>query len=104
VAAFLGWLLAWSGGYEGKLVISHMWGGFSLAAAVLLCFALRCWDKRVYGVALLLTLILLAWTADKGGRLTHGDAFLTKYMPGKLRTVLHCPLCQAKRLRSTQRP
>jgi len=44
-----GWLLAWSGGYEGKLVTSHMWGGFSLAAAVLLCFALRCWDKRVYG-------------------------------------------------------
>ena len=96
VAAFLGWLLAWSGGYEGKLVTSHMWGGFSLAAAVLLCFALRCWDKRVYGVALLLTLILLAWTADKGGKLTHGEAFLTKYMPGKLRTVLHVPAVPGK--------
>ena len=24
VAAFLGWLLAWSGGYEGTLVTSHM--------------------------------------------------------------------------------
>ena len=41
VAVFLGWLLAWSGGYEGKLVTSHMWGGFSLAVAVLLCFVLR---------------------------------------------------------------
>src|SRR2546429_7494744 len=47
VAVFLGWLLAWSGGYEGKLVTSHMWGGFSLAVAVLLCFVLRAWDKRV---------------------------------------------------------
>jgi uncharacterized membrane protein len=91
VAVFLGWLLAWSGGYEGPVVTSHMWGGFSLAAAVLLCFLLRAWDKRVYAAALLLTLVLLAWTADKGGKLTHGDTFMTKYMPGKLRTLLRVP-------------
>jgi len=48
VAAFLGWLLAWSGGYEGKLVTSHMWGGFSLAAAVLLCIALRLLGQTVF--------------------------------------------------------
>src|SRR5882757_7062269 len=24
-SAWLGWLLAWSGGYEGSLVTSHMW-------------------------------------------------------------------------------
>src|SRR5271165_492582 len=47
VAVFLGWLLAWSGGYEGRLVTSHMWGGFSLAFSVLLCFVLRAWDKRL---------------------------------------------------------
>jgi uncharacterized membrane protein len=53
LAVFLGWLLAWSGGYEGKLVTSHMWGGFSLAFAVLLCFVLIAWDKRAYRIALL---------------------------------------------------
>ena len=91
VAAFLGWLLAWSGGYEGKLVTNHMWGGFTLAAATLLSFVLRAWDKRAYAVALSATLLVLLWTSDKGGQLTHGETFMTKHMPSELRGLLHVP-------------
>src|SRR5262249_55876111 len=43
VAVFLGWMLGRSGGYEGGLVTRHMWGGISLAAALILCCAIRRW-------------------------------------------------------------
>jgi uncharacterized membrane protein len=96
IAVFLGWLLAWSGGYEGKLVISHMWGGFSLAVAVFLCCILRLSDIRVYRIALLVTLALLIWTSDKGGKLTHGESFMTRHMPDSLRLLLHVPAAPTK--------
>src|SRR5580658_971799 len=38
---YLGWMLAWSGGFEGRFVTQHMWGGISVAAAALLCWSLR---------------------------------------------------------------
>src|SRR5882672_10440604 len=96
IAVFLGWLLAWSGAYEGKLVTNHMWGGFSLAVAIFLCCLLRLWDIRVYRIALVATLALLAWTSDKGGKLTHGESFMTRYMPNSLRSLLHIPAAPTK--------
>lgn len=87
-AAFLGWMLGRSGGYEGALVTRHMWGGISLAAALIVCCSIRAWNTKLYGAALFATVCLLAWTSDQGGRLTHGDGFLTEHMPGSLRSVL----------------
>jgi hypothetical protein len=84
-AAWLGWLLAWSGGYEGSLVTRHMWGGVSLAAATLACWGLHGWKRSAYAVALVATLGLLLWTSDQGGKLTHGDTFLTEHAPEPLR-------------------
>src|SRR5579863_7033771 len=84
-SAWLGWLLAWSGGYEGSLVTRHMWGGVSLAAATLACWGLHGWKRGAYAVALLATLGLLLWTSDQGGKLTHGDTFLTEHAPEPLR-------------------
>ena len=87
-SAWLGWLLAWSGGYEGSLVTRHMWGGVSLAAASLACWGLYHWKRSAYAVALLATVGLLIWTSDQGGKLTHGETFLTEHSPEPLRRWL----------------
>ena len=88
LAVFLGWLLAWSGGYEGRLITRHMWGGLSLAAALVLCCGLRGLNPKVYGAALFATLCLMGWTSHQGGKLTHGEGYLTEHMPAGLRAVL----------------
>ena len=85
-SAWLGWLLAWSGGYEGSLVTRHMWGGVSLAAASLACWGLYHWKRSAYAAALLATVCLLMWTGEQGGKLTHGDTFLTEHSPAPLRS------------------
>jgi len=82
-SACLGWLLAWSGGYEGSLVTRHMWGGLCLASASLICWVLR-QNHSAYLVMLLSTIGLLTWTSDQGGKLTHGENFLTEHSTGKL--------------------
>jgi hypothetical protein len=87
-SAWLGWLLAWSGGYEGPLVTRHMWGGVSLAAASLVCCFFYHWKRSVYVVALLASIGLLIWTSDQGGKLTHGETFLTEHSPEPLRRWL----------------
>jgi uncharacterized membrane protein len=91
IAAPLGWLLARSGGYEGQLVTRHMWGGVSLAAVLVLCCFLRGWNTQSYGVALFAALCLMIWTADQGGKLTHGANFLTEHLPASLRALLGVP-------------
>jgi uncharacterized membrane protein len=83
-AAGFGWLLAWSGGFEGSLVTRHAWGGVSLAAACVACWGVYRWKPRAYAAALLLTIGLLIWTSDQGGKLTHGANFLTERMPQPL--------------------
>lgn len=90
-AVALGWLLAWSGGYEGPLVIRHMWGGVSLAIAGILCCFVRARNQRAYSFALCATVILMIWTSDQGGKITHGEKYLTEMMPQSVRAMLRIP-------------
>jgi len=88
VAAWFGWLLAWSGGYEGELVRNHMWGGTWLAIVSLVCCWSLSWNRRLSLALLIATVGLMSWTSHQGGKLTHGSAFLTERMPAPMRNFL----------------
>jgi mono/diheme cytochrome c family protein/uncharacterized membrane protein len=90
-AATLGWCLARSGGYSGRLVTQHMWGGVSVAAACWLCWMLRGYFGRldfVYALALVATVGLVSWTGYRGGQLSQGENHLTEHMPRVLRRLI----------------
>jgi len=92
-AAMLGWCLARSGAYAGRLVIQHMWGGVSVAAACWLCWMLRGYFRGprldfVYAFALVATVALVSWTGYRGGQLSQGENHLTQHMPRALRKLI----------------
>jgi uncharacterized membrane protein len=101
-AAFDGWLLAWSGGYRGRDVTRHMWGGVWLAPAC----AAALWARSglpggwripgAYPALLAFAVGLMVWTGHGGGAISHGDGFLTEKMPARLRTWLGLPPLPAK--------
>ena len=89
-AATLGWCLARSGAYSGRLVTQHMWGGASLAAACWLCWMLRGYfhgPRLAYPLALAATVALVSWTGYRGGQLSQGENHLTEYMPAGLKDL-----------------
>ena len=93
VAATLGWCLARSGGYSGRLVTQHMWGGVSVAAACWLCWMLRGYFRGprldfIYHLGCWCTVGLVSWTGYRGGQLSQGENHLTEHMPGGLRKLI----------------
>jgi uncharacterized membrane protein len=95
-AAILGWCLARSGGYSGRLVTQHMWGGVLVAAACWLCWM---WRERLsgsgYDFAYTLGLVgavgLVSWTGYRGAQLVQGENHLTEQMPAELRKLIGLP-------------
>jgi mono/diheme cytochrome c family protein len=89
----LGFFLAYGGGVTGATVSRHMWGGIALTIGVLLCLLARpAWTAGagpgVYSALLTAVLLTLVWTTHQGGTLTHGNGYLTEYMPPALKRVL----------------
>jgi mono/diheme cytochrome c family protein len=89
----LGYLLAYGSGDTGATVTRHMWGGIALAIGPILCLISRSSGSTgakeyLYPVLLTSVLFALLWTAHQGGTLTHGNAYLTEYMPAPLKRAL----------------
>ena len=90
-AAILGWCLARSGGYSGRLITQHMWGGVLLSFVCWICWLIRRRMRQfdvIYAIALTLGIGLVAWTGYRGGQLSLGPNHLTEHMPSGLRTLL----------------
>lgn len=88
VASWDGWLLAWAGGYQGPVVLRHMYGGAWFAALAMAATSLRgpngfagSGRAAVYGIALAASVGVMVWTSHNGGSLSHGPTFLTEYLP-----------------------
>jgi uncharacterized membrane protein len=99
LALTLGYLLAYGSGDAGAGVARHMWGGIALTIAVLVCALVRGASglpRGVYPGLLACALMLLAWTAHQGGSLTHGNNYLTEYLPKPLKWLTDLRNVQAK--------
>jgi hypothetical protein len=89
VAAVLGWSLARSGGYSGRLVTQHMWGGLSVATVCWLCWMARGRARGpIYALGLVAAIALVSWTGYRGGQLSQGENHLTEEMPVGLRKLI----------------
>lgn len=91
ISLVFGILLAYGGGVMGTTVTCHMWGSIALLIGLMMCASVRsAWASgqlRVYPILLAVTLLTLTWTAHQGGSLTHGNDYLTRYMPGPMKRL-----------------
>jgi len=88
LALVLGYLLAYGSGDAGAGVARHMWGAIALTIGALGCALLRSatgGPRSFYPYLLASVLVLLAWTAHQGGSLTHGNKYLTEFLPAPLK-------------------
>jgi mono/diheme cytochrome c family protein/uncharacterized membrane protein len=90
-SVMLGYLLAFGSGETGTIVVRHLWGGTVLTIGLMVCVLVRPqWIEgasSIYPVILSAALLALIWTAHQGGSITHGDHYLTEYMPPRLRSL-----------------
>ena len=90
-AAFIGWLLAGSGGYEDSALFWHKWLGIGIAVGSTLAWL---WSIGKLGGtyktsswAMVALLPVLFMTGHLGGNLTHGEGYLLKNAPVFLQKI-----------------
>lgn len=86
LACYIGWLLS-SQGYDDDLLAQHKWLGIATAfSASLLWVMKKGWVKisnKAFTIFFFVNLVLLSLTGHVGGSLTHGEDYLTQYLPFK---------------------
>ncbi len=81
----VGTLLAWPGGYNEHLLGDHRWFGIGTSVACVWMLLVHHWKgfvgRALYALLLVASLSLLGATGHYGGSLTHGEDYLTAYLP-----------------------
>lgn len=86
-AILLGWLLAYSGGFQGTLLMQHAWT--AVITGALLSLAVLLWNRDFPRIALILgSVASVSLTGHLGGELTHGSTYLTEYAPEPIRSLI----------------
>jgi soluble cytochrome b562/uncharacterized membrane protein len=86
-AIIFGWLLAYSGGYQGILLMQHAWA--AVITGTLLSLAVLFWKYDLPRIVLILASVAgISLTGHLGGELTHGVDYLTEYAPEPIRFLL----------------
>ena len=102
LAAVVGLYLAQGGGYDPGTLAWHKRLGVLIAIAASAAFGLRSWpdvamrpstiaEGRGYIGSVAALVLFVALAGHLGGQLTHGDGFLTRYMPNGLRSIAGLP-------------
>ncbi len=85
LSAVIGTLLAIPGGYDERLLRQHRWLGIGTSVACIWMVAAHYAKGRgsgvLYTLVLLVTIGLVGATGHMGGSLTHGEDYLTAYLP-----------------------
>lgn len=95
LACVAGYLLSMGGGYDEMLLQGHMWKGIGVAAFAWIAwlvqsgvvFKISSGRNLVYLLSFGLALLLTLTAGHDGGSLTHGDDYLTRYMPEPMRSL-----------------
>jgi len=97
LAAFAGLYLSQGGGYDPETLVWHKRLGVAVAVLAVAAYGLRnrsAGTQRLsWGYGALLASLFLGVTigGHLGGTLTHGEGYLTRYMPDALRSVAGLP-------------
>ena len=95
VAASLGILLSWGGGYDEDIIYWHKRFGVAVGVLSVAAVGLKLWYRRSggktllvgYRMALAVCILFLMAASHKGASLTHGSDYLTRYMPPWLAAI-----------------
>ena len=102
LAAVVGLFLAQNGGYDPRTIFWHKFLGILLAFAGAAACGCKAWpdlqnrppnvgERYGYLGAVVAAALLVGFTGHLGGTLTHGDDYLTRYLPDGIRTLAGLP-------------